>query len=154
MNVFSVSSPEPAHRVLRGRRVFTLEHANRTLPLVTRIVTDIVDQHKQVCVVEERCQVPHADCLEEEIDSLREQYISELERLRELRDELTEIGCQLKDWRRGIVDFLSFFDNRPVELCWRLGEKHICHWHEIDSGFRGREPIEEECADRFTNASM
>lgn len=153
MDVFSVTSPRSAPRVLRGRRVFTLEHANRTLPLVSRIVADIVEQHKKVCSLEQKCEHAHADCLEEIIDSLREQYASELDVLRRLRDEISEVGCQLKDWRRGIVDYLAFYKGRPVELCWRLGEKHISHWHDLDAGFRGREPIDEASLAQLADAS-
>jgi len=40
------------------------------------------------------------------------------------------------------VDFYSLREDRPIFLCWRLGEDRITHWHEIDSGFAGRQPID------------
>lgn len=83
----------------------------------------------------------------EALDNLRDQYADELDTLQELIDELTQIGCHLKDWERGIVDFLSIVNGRPVELCWRLGEKQVSHWHEIDAGFRGRLPLEDAYSD-------
>jgi len=47
-----------------------------------------------------------------------------------------------KGFEAGLVDFYSLRDDRPIFLCWRLGEDHIGHWHEIESGFAGRQPID------------
>lgn len=51
---------------------------------------------------------------------------------------LDEIGVQLKDIRMGLVDFLSYRDGELVQLCWRLGEDAIAHWHTLHEGFAGR----------------
>ena len=32
-------------------------------------------------------------------------------------------------------------DGRVVYLCWKLGEPEILFWHEIDGGFRNRQPL-------------
>ena len=32
--------------------------------------------------------------------------------------------------------------NEEVWLCWKYGETEIKFWHEKDSGFMGRKPIE------------
>lgn len=130
-------------RFYRGRKVFTLEHANQTLPLVSRIVSDIVIQQKKVSAIEEQCHAPVSDS-SDAAEALRMRYADELEKLRTLIDELSVIGCQLKDWRRGLVDFLAFHRGRPVELCWRLGEKTIQHWHDVGAGFPCRQAIDEE----------
>jgi hypothetical protein len=68
-------------------------------------------------------------------------YFQELEILsRELRD-LNQRGCEVKDLRGGVVDFPAQLNGREVCLCWRLGESAISHWHEVDAGFKGRQPI-------------
>ena len=41
----------------------------------------------------------------------------------------------------GLVDFPSRLDGRTVFLCWRLGEPEVLHWHELDAGFAGRQPL-------------
>lgn len=43
----------------------------------------------------------------------------------------------------GLVDFPSTYEGRWVFLCWKLGERHLAHWHEIDAGFAGRRKITE-----------
>ena len=56
---------------------------------------------------------------------------------------LTAKGILVKDMERGLIDFPAIRDNGDeVYLCYMLGEKTIEHWHEIDDGFRGRQPIE------------
>ncbi len=47
----------------------------------------------------------------------------------------------LKGFEVGLVDFYSLREDRPIFLCWKLGEERITHWHETDSGFAGRQPI-------------
>ena len=55
--------------------------------------------------------------------------------------ELESIGIQLKDRRIGLIDFPSELDGRPMLLCWQLGEPSVQFWHELDSGFAGRQPL-------------
>jgi len=54
---------------------------------------------------------------------------------------LEDFGCVIKDIEIGIIDFYSRFEGRDIFLCWKLGEKTIKFWHEIDSGYEGRKPI-------------
>ena len=56
-------------------------------------------------------------------------------------DQLEELGCYIKDLDIGLVDFLSTFEGRDIFLCWKLGEAHINHWHEINEGFASRQDI-------------
>ena len=61
--------------------------------------------------------------------------------MRSLATELEEIGCELKDVHTGLLDFRSLREDRVVYLCWRLGEDEIRFWHELDTGFAGRQPL-------------
>lgn len=129
----------------RGGRLFSLKHAGRTLPLVKRIVADIVQQHTKVCILEERRLVPHPkDADDERLWTLRKRYDAELDKLRRLADEISAIGCELKDVRRGIVDFRTLYRGQEVELCWRLGQDKIEFWHELSDGFHDRRMIDED----------
>ncbi len=56
--------------------------------------------------------------------------------------ELTDLGCELKDADRGMVDFRTLRDGRVVYLCWLMDEPRIMFWHELDAGFRGRQPLD------------
>lgn len=76
---------------------------------------------------------------------LLEQERPRLERLaaklRQKLERLEELGCYVKDLDIGLVDFLSRFEGRDVFLCWKLGEAHIRHWHELSEGFPQRQQI-------------
>lgn len=120
---------------------FTLEQAQRALPLVRRIVGDIVQTFAEVGELEKGLRT-HSPVGELTGQALRDTHARKFESLRELVDELTDIGCELKDAQRGLVDFPAEKDGRPIYLCWLLGEEKIAHWHELETGFAGRQPIE------------
>ena len=57
--------------------------------------------------------------------------------------EIDSIGVQVKDIDAGLLDFPCNLDGEVVLLCWRMGETSIEHWHTMDSGFQGRQPVDE-----------
>ena len=62
----------------------------------------------------------------------------------DLRDALTglqEAEIVLRDLDRGLVDFPSVREGREVYLCWLEGEPEITHWHDLEAGFGGRQPL-------------
>ena len=64
--------------------------------------------------------------------------------LQETRDtlaEMDEIGVQVKDLEKGLLDFPSVMEGQDVLLCWKLGEKEIGYWHTPEDGFAGRKPL-------------
>jgi hypothetical protein len=69
-------------------------------------------------------------------------YVKTLYQVGKLTTDLHELGVELKDYSRGLIDFPSLKNDRVVYLCWQLGEGHsIQWWHEIDAGFAGRHPL-------------
>ena len=117
------------------RRLFTPALANRALPLVSRIVADILDAGRQFQ-------------LEEATSGSRDTT-----RLKQLRREvegymaeLNGVGCVYKDgdFDLGLVDFPAIIDGKPVLLCWRSDEPEVAHYHDIEAGFAGRAPIPAE----------
>jgi hypothetical protein len=65
--------------------------------------------------------------------------------LQEARDtlaEIDEIGVQVKDLAKGLLDFPCILDGQTVLLCWKLGEKEIGYWHTTEDGFAGRKPLD------------
>ncbi len=120
-------------------KYFTVAEANAALPLVKRIVKDIVEQYRQVMVCHARLQ--EGDLPDPERDRLESARSQATDKLDNLANELADIGCELKDWEGGLVDFPARMDRRDVHLCWKLGEEQITKWHEVYAGFAGREPI-------------
>lgn len=55
--------------------------------------------------------------------------------------ELEALGCEIKDFDLGLVDFPSQREGRVVYLCWKLGEPEVAYWHERDAGYAARRPL-------------
>jgi hypothetical protein len=78
-----------------------------------------------------------------EVAQQRTEMESHLQRVRESIAEIDSIGVQVKDLDTGLLDFPFRLDEEIVLLCWRMGETAIEHWHTVDSGFQGRQPVDE-----------
>ena len=125
-------------------QLYTVDRANRTLPLVRRIVEDIVREH-------ERWQdaIVRLDILTSASVSVDDPRIAALEReaqriardIDDFQGELEALDIQLKDRRIGLVDFPTELDGRRVLLCGRLGEPSVQYWHDEDAGYAGRQPL-------------
>lgn len=125
--------------------LFTVESANEALILVRKVVGDVVERYGELMRLRMEAQElsleSGAQARFDEISLLVEQT---LERLKTLHQELIDVGCELKDFATGLVDFPAEIDGRKVWLCWKLREAEVSHWHELDAGFTGRQPIDAE----------
>lgn len=127
-------------------RLFSVEDANKTLPLVRRIVEDVVRQHRlwreKILELDLVASSSRAD----EPRGRAEQLEAEAQLLAREIDgyshELDDLGILLKDRRMGLVDFPSEAGGRKILLCWRLGESEIQYWHDEDAGYAGRQPLQ------------
>jgi hypothetical protein len=127
-------------------RFFTVEEATRTLPLVSRIIADIVEENDRLqellpTLKEVRIRARRNPAAAEELESLRADVAVISTRLEGYLKELSQIGCVFKG-PQGIVDFYSMREGRPVFLCWHHGEEEIRYWHELEGGFAGRLELE------------
>lgn len=123
---------------------FTLGEANRTLPLVRRVVADIVDSYAQLQVRVQDYNRRLAERGEEpETEAVRREMQRDADRIDAFIGELHGLGCQFKGFEEGLVDFRGSYRGRPILLCWKLGEERIAWWHELEAGYAGRQPITE-----------
>lgn len=130
-------------------KLFTLEQANASLPLVRVITADIVSLTESMIDRRERLQyLKHgredapSDVYADELDDMERLLEQDAIRLQELVEELSELGVELKSLPEGLIDFPSIRDGRKVYLCWKYNEPHVEYWHELDAGFSGRQAIE------------
>ena len=130
-------------------RLFTLQRANSALPFVRRIVDDILAEYPQWKDLVSRYELLAAGARSEWGESadmlqLRRQIDTLATRINGYIEELSQVGCELKDRDQGLVDFNALYQGRLVYLCWKSGEASITHWHERDAGVAGRQPVTPE----------
>jgi hypothetical protein len=142
MDAFEAVSA-PGLSSARGKRYFTPAEATRALPLVRRIVTDIVRDYRQFRELHETCRSPRGKGKSPDAEKARAKYLAITDRLSDLKEELDKVGCELKDCQAGLIDFPGRLEGREICLCWKLGEEKVAHWHELDTGYGGRRPIDE-----------
>jgi hypothetical protein len=138
----------PEDDPLFGRKLFSVDQANAALPLVRAIAADLARLSKDVCERSERMamlrsgrQKKPRDLYDQELAQMEEDLERDKSRLFDYVEELANLGVEPKSGPEGLVDFPSNLNGRGVYLCWKLGEPEVQHWHEVDAGFVGRQPI-------------
>ncbi len=63
------------------------------------------------------------------------------ERLRSAIRSIEALGVFVKDMQSGLIDFPSQRGDKVVFLCWKHGEAHVAHWHDLETGFSGRQSL-------------
>lgn len=126
-------------------RIFTVDEANRTLPLVSKIVADLVREHQQWEDKVREFELATVGSSPEKPDAIAELLQFEAQRLAKDIEgyiaELNDLGVICKGMDTGLVDFRGQIDGREVYYCWKLGEPSVMYWHEIDAGFVGRQRL-------------
>lgn len=132
-------------------KTFTLDEAQSLLPVLEALLRRALEAKSAAEKVEAELaeitrRIHIAGGMRVDIVSvvrLRGELESHLQRVRETIAEIDTIGVQVKDLDTGLLDFPCRIDEETVLLCWRMGETAIEHWHTMDSGFKGRQPIDE-----------
>lgn len=124
---------------------WTPERANKALPLVRRIVDDIVLAYRRWQELVERFELAALRSTPDAPDPEAEQLQRDVQlAAREVQGfvaELTSLGVECKSYEAGLVDFPAERDGEPIYLCWQRGEPRVAHWHPRDTGFAGRQPL-------------
>jgi len=121
-----------------GKRYFDIGEANRALGYVSRVVEDLMACYRHVVDVRRRIEHLQPGDSQEHLEAA---YETAMENLGDLVDELHQVGVELKDFEKGLVDFPAVHNDREIYLCWQHGERTIKAWHEVDAGFAGRQDI-------------
>jgi len=122
---------------------FTQNQANQALPDVIKKFEFALAQKNIVTKLEQELQMSIAisNSLETYI-TIKQKLNSAMTKFFEALEILENTGVSIKSIEEGLLDFPSKRFNEDVWLCWKYGEKEIKFWHEKDSGFMGRKPIE------------
>ena len=138
-------------------KTFTLEEAQALLPVLESLLKRAIEGKQAAEQVESGLselarRIYISGGMKVDVGSVAKQRAemeADLLRVRESIAEIDAIGVQVKDLDGGLLDFPCRLDDQIVLLCWRLGEPSIEHWHTMEEGFQGRQPVD----DRFRRRS-
>ncbi len=128
------------------RRLFTLDEAIAMLPVVRRIMEEIRSAKEELdkarAVLEAVLVLTSGNGHpRDDVEKARQDIERTGVELETRMSEMDGLGAELKGIDEGLVDFPCVREGRIVYLCWRFPEETISWWHEIDTGFSGRQPL-------------
>jgi len=122
------------------KKHYTREEARQLLPLVQQWLEELARVRSLLRGYDERISkaLGVGDDLGGEMIDKHLKCLAEAKQIL-LRFRKREI--QVKDLDRGLIDFPAILDGKEVFLCWEKGEEDIEFWHDLESGYAGRERL-------------
>jgi hypothetical protein len=139
--VGSAESPRGEGSTIHERH-YTVDEANALLPSVKPVLRRLRDAKDQLTdseLHEELSEAAPANGGGEPGRQVGEAFLE----VRRLLGTLEEAGIVVRDIDRGLIDFPAIRDGDEVYLCWELGEDAVEHWHDMESGYRGRQQLDD-----------
>ncbi len=122
---------------------FTTNEANEVLPDVIKKYEYSLAKKNEISKIEQQLQMSLSttDSFEKYV-TLKQKLNSAITKFYESVEILENTGVVVKSIEQGLLDFPSKRFDEEVWLCWKHGETEIKFWHEKNSGFMGRKPID------------
>jgi hypothetical protein len=124
-------------------RLFTLEEASQLLPQLRTILIQAGEEWRRMRELNPEIQKVRDKVPLDGFSPMGVPYIEAVSHLMYLLQQVKDMGVHIKDVDKGLCDFPYMRNGKVVYLCWHLGEDTITTWHDIESGFAGREPLDE-----------
>ncbi len=124
----------------RYRKHYTREEARALLPEIRLWLKRISNLRETLEKYEQRVSALMSggnDVGGETVNS----WIRTLAEIREALCEFQKRDIMVKDLDRGLIDFPAIIGGKEVFLCWEQDEEDIEFWHDLDTGYAGREPL-------------
>jgi hypothetical protein len=121
---------------------FTPAEANHALPEVRALVVQVM--HARQAIIDARPEL--WPVLEKGLGNggskKAGEMLIEFKRVEDGLRDLKELGVVVKDISIGLVDFPALRAGREILLCWKYDEPQVAYWHDLQSGYAGRQKIE------------
>ncbi|MFM8551349.1 MAG: DUF2203 domain-containing protein [Nitrospiraceae bacterium] len=127
-------------------RLFTLAEATRLLPQLREHLTAVQEAKGVLVSTKDEIKKASAQAAYGGGSVAGSHYIAALEQISERLQAVQEQGVHVKDLDMGLCDFPYLLDGRVVYLCWKLGETDIQWWHEVQSGYADRQPLDSDAS--------
>jgi hypothetical protein len=124
----------------RFRKHYTREEARALLGQVREWLGRIVQLRTTLEKTEERLtglMAPGCDLGGDIVNT----WVKTLAELDDVLREFQRREIQIKDVDRGLIDFPAIIGGKEVFLCWEQDEADVEFWHDLDTGYAGRERL-------------
>ena len=125
---------------LRFEKHYTREEARALLPEIRRWLERLTRLRKDVEKFEHRLSQMAAQTTDIGGETVNG-WIRALADTQEVLVEFQRREIFIKDLDHGLIDFPAIIAGREVFLCWESDEEDIEFWHDLESGFAGRERL-------------
>jgi hypothetical protein len=122
-------------------KYFTLDEANSLLPELRELLSEMKALQGNLKGSYEQAKPLLEAASENGGGFVGGDYLNNVQSLNRRLQRFSDLGIQLKDVDRGLVDFPAWREDREILLCWHLGEESVEFWHELETGFAGRKRL-------------
>lgn len=123
-------------------KYFTVEEANALLPMLEPLMEQLLNRRAKASRLAQQWGHLLSDYRSNvgsaELSALTQDFVA----IERMIDQVQAYGVVIKDVNAGLLDFLSERNGRDVYLCWKYGEDKIEYYHELHTGFSGRQQVE------------
>jgi hypothetical protein len=124
----------------RFNKHYTREEASALIPQLRRWLGRVNDLREELAKCDRRLSGLRGGG-EDLGGNLVGKWIKTIAEIKLVVDEFQRREIIIKDIERGLLDFPALIGGREVFLCWEKDEENVEFWHELDSGYAGRERL-------------
>ncbi len=122
-------------------KLFSVAEANALLPRLRQLLRRVQAEKRRLVAMKSAVEGAREGHVRDWGTPKGPAYIRILQNFQESVHNIEELGVLVKDFDAGLCDFPHKRDGRVVYLCWKLDEKEVAWWHDLNAGFGGRQPL-------------
>jgi len=122
------------------KKHYTRDEARALLPRIRQWLTSLCKLRARLSECDQRLAVLLANGNDAGGDVVH-QWVRIWAETKQILGEFQKREIQVKDIDRGLIDFPAIISGREVFLCWEQDEEDIEFWHDLESGYAGRERL-------------
>ncbi len=122
-------------------KYFTVAEANALLPKIEPIMARLLEKRAKAVRQYQQIEPLLSDLHLDIGGPIPTQMTQDFVAINQMIAQLQTMGCVVKDINIGLLDFLCDRNGRDVYLCWRYGEPEVSFFHDLHTGFNGRQPV-------------
>ncbi len=125
----------------RFSRHYTRDEARRLLPEIREWLAELNRLRVEVDRYEQRLSGLNTEGQDTGGETVNK-WIRALAAMQQILADFQERQIFIKDLSRGLIDFPTLIGGKEVFLCWESDEEDIEFWHDLETGYGGREKLD------------